>query len=155
MAAPIDDFVGQYKASCGGTGPNKLSGKWQWELKTSHTDEDGNADPDSISVNDVSLNPDGIWVVTFRAVNKGPIETVEGEVNVTKYSSTLKDYTLQGSLDSFAYASPSRPLPPVFQAHWNATLVKGREVGSFTLDYRGYNAKDDPDYNFTCDLYPE
>jgi hypothetical protein len=154
-ASSINDFVDQFKATCEGEGPNKVSGHWDWTIATTHAGDEGVVDAASLSVYESSPHSDHIWLVTFMKPNQPATETVEDEVNVTNFSSELKDQTLKGSIDSYAYAFPNRPLPPVFEAHWSAILQLGAKSGVFSLKYKGYNPTQDPDYSFSCNLERE
>jgi hypothetical protein len=149
---PVKGFLGQYKAICNGTGPNKLKDHWTWIIDAVHQDEDGADDPDSLSILESTLYNERIWVVTFMGPNKAPIEKVEGGVNVTTFESKVSDQQVVGTVDSYAYRDVSRPKPPVYQVHWKATLKLNSSSGVFKLDYKGYNSDDDPDYGFSCQL---
>lgn len=155
MASFVEDFVGEYKATCEGKGPNDLSGQWVWTLTATHIGDEGVIDPASVSIYESSPNSDHIWLVTFMKPNQPATEEAEDGVNVTTYFSTLKDQTLQGAIDSYAYARPDRPLPPIFQAHWQMSFQMGAKSGVFSLKYKGYDLTQDPDYSFSCALERE
>lgn len=153
---PLSGFLGNFKAVCSGTGPGKTSGQWNWILSTEHADEDDTPDSQSISVYESTPNLEShIWLVTFMNPNQEGVEKVEEQVNVTRFQSVLTSsslrQTLRGSIDSFEYSDPTRK-SATYQAHWKASMELDAITGTFQLEYKGYDPKDDPDYSFTCQL---
>jgi hypothetical protein len=157
----IENFVGKYKAACQGTGPEGLKDQWQWTIRISHNGDDGKTHPESLYADFSTKNQDNIWIVTFTRPNEKPTPTYEdsGLCNVTVYSSKLSGTLLQGNVDSAAIANAPDCKAgdltggqKVFQAHWKSEMDLSSGKETFHMVYQGYNAVEDPNYEYLCHL---